>query len=111
MHWAIRNHKPGFDFHGTDICVPISKLPDAIEYCQNLFQILGTEGIIFFCRLQVHQDLATAGQRTVRPPAVARQFCANVICSKFGMKSKCSEILSTKYLRISFIHIYNFTCQ
>ena len=44
MHWAIRNYKPGYIYHGTDICVPISKLPEAIEYCQKLFQILGVEG-------------------------------------------------------------------
>jgi len=46
MHWAIRNYKPGYIYHGTDICVPISKLPEAIEYCQKLFQILGVEAPI-----------------------------------------------------------------
>ena len=44
MHWAIRNFKPNWDFHGTDVCVPISKLPQAISYCQQLFQILGVKG-------------------------------------------------------------------
>ena len=45
MHWAIRNYKPGVIYHGTDICVPISKLPEAIGYCHRLFQILGIEGM------------------------------------------------------------------
>ena len=46
MHWAIRNYKPDKIYHGTDICVPISKLPEAIEYCHKLFQILGVEGLL-----------------------------------------------------------------
>ena len=43
MHWAIRDYKPNHTYHGTDICVPISKLPEAIHFCQNYFQKVGVD--------------------------------------------------------------------
>lgn len=46
MHWAIRNYKKELDFHGTDICVPISKLPQAVDYCQKLCSSLGVQAPI-----------------------------------------------------------------
>lgn len=43
MHWAIRDYKPNYTYHGTDICVPISKLPEAIHFSQKYFQKIGVD--------------------------------------------------------------------
>ena len=43
MHWAIRDYKPNYAYHGTDICVPISKLPEAINFSQKYFQKIGVD--------------------------------------------------------------------
>ena len=42
MHWAIRDFQPKSKYHGTDICVPITKLPEVIRFCQDYFERLGT---------------------------------------------------------------------
>ena len=43
MHWALKAYKPGYKTYNTDICVPISKLPETIEFYTNYFQNLGME--------------------------------------------------------------------
>ena len=43
MLWALKAYKPDFKTLGTDICIPISKLPEAIEFYEKYFQYLGME--------------------------------------------------------------------
>ena len=74
MHWAIRNYKPGYIYHGTDICVPISKLPEAIEYCQKLFQILGVEGKLL--KVLIHLLMLNAFLNKI-PIRISPEFSKN----------------------------------
>ena len=44
MHWALKAIRPGWDTYATDICVPISKLPEIVDFSERLFNALGMQG-------------------------------------------------------------------
>ena len=42
-------YKPGLKPLSTDVCIPISKLPELITFNEQYFKYLGMEGGLFFC--------------------------------------------------------------
>ena len=42
-------YKPGLKPLSTDVCIPISKLPELITFNEQYFKYLGMEGRLFFC--------------------------------------------------------------
>ena len=41
-------YKPGLKPLSTDVCIPISKLPELITFNEQYFKYLGMEGGLFF---------------------------------------------------------------
>ena len=42
--YAFMHHFPGFGHMSTDVCVPFSKLPEAVLFAQDLMQEMGIKG-------------------------------------------------------------------
>lgn len=89
--YAFMHHFPGYGHMSTDVCVPFSKLPEAVLYAQEMLQELGIKGGIvghvgdgnFHVMVPVKQDDENS-------MAVAYQFNERLVERAIALGGTCT---------------------